>query len=121
MRTDKETEEIIKILEEFAGEKDIESIEAKILSDADKLEKSSLASIGNFFAVHFEWDKDPKKSVEDLSRYKKWRDEGFYTDKAQEINNGGIQERIDFLKDYRNKLNEREDFSASENDLKLDI
>lgn len=115
------TSEIIEVLEEFAGVKDIESVEAKILSDSDKLEKSSLASIGNYFKVHLEWVKDPKKSSEDLSRYRKWRDEGFYTEKAEEINENGIQERIDFLEKYRNKLEEREDFLAGEEDLNLEI
>lgn len=115
------TENIVNTLEEFAGEKKIQSIEAKILSDADKLEKSSLGSIGNFFSVHSEWNKDPKEAVKNLSRYKKWQDEGFYTEKAEEINDNGIQERIDFLEKYRNKLEEREDFTASEKDLKIDI
>lgn len=118
--SDEETEKIVEVLEEFA-EDECELIEAKILSDADKLEKSSLGSIGNFFSVHIEWEKDPKESVKDLSRYREWRDEGFYTKKAQEINNEGIQERIDFLEKFRDKLKEREDFTASEEDLKLDI
>jgi uncharacterized protein len=116
-----ETEKVLEVLEEFEGEKEIESIEAKILSDADKLEKSSLASIGNYFSVHMEWGKDPKKSVENLSRYKNWRDEGFHTEKAEEINKGGIQERIDFLNKFREKLEEREDFKARESDLKLTL
>jgi uncharacterized protein len=119
--SEEETEKIVDVLKQFAGEKEIESIEAKILSDADKLEKSSLASIGNFFKVHLEWGKDSKQSVEDISRYKEWRDEGFYTKKAKEINAEGIQERIDFMKEFREKLKDREDFTASEKDLKLDI
>ena len=116
-----ETEKVIDILEEFAGPKEINSIEAKILSDADKLEKSSLASIGNFFKVHLEWQKDPKKAVRDLSRYRKWKDEGFHTEKAREINKNGIQERIEFLEEFRDRLEEREDFQACEEDLCLEI
>ena len=116
-----ETHKIVGVLEEFAVVKNIESVEAKILSDSDKLEKSSLASIGNYFKVHLEWGKDPNKSTEDLSRYRKWRDEGFYTEKAEEINENGIQERIDFLEKYRNMLGDREDFLAGEEDLNLEI
>jgi uncharacterized protein len=115
------TENIVNTPEEFAGEKDSQSIEAKILSDADKLEKSSLGSIGNFFSVHYEWNKDPKEAVKDLSRYKKLREKGFYTEKAKEINDNGIQERIEFLERYRSKLEERKAFTASEKDLKLDV
>ena len=114
------TEKIVEILEEFA-ETNCESIEAKILSDADKLEKSSLASVQNFFKVHLEWGKDPRESAKDLSRYRKWRNEGFYTERARKINHDGIQERIDFLERYRDRLDEREDFLASEKDLKINL
>lgn len=118
--SDEETEKIVEILEEFA-EENCESVEAKILSDVDKLEKSSLATILNFFKVHLEWEKDPKESVKDLSRYKKWQGEGFHTQKAIEINDDGIQERINFLERYRDKLDEREDFLASEKNLKINL
>lgn len=59
--------------------------------------------------------------TEDLSRYRKWRDDGFYTKKAREINNGGIQARIDFIKEYREGLKEREDFTVSEEDLNIEF
>lgn len=62
-----ETGEIVDTLKQFAREEEVTSIEAKILSDADKLEKSSLASIGNFFKVHLEWGEDPKESVKDIT------------------------------------------------------
>ena len=116
-----ETEKVIQILEEFSGEKEVKMVEAKILSDADKLEKSSLASISNLFKVHMEWNKGLEEMVEDFSRYKKWRDEGFYTDKARDINQNGIQERIDFLEKFKQKLEERKDFTATEKDLKLNL
>lgn len=45
--SNEETSRIVKVLEEQAGKQEVESIEAKILLDADKLEKSSIASIGN--------------------------------------------------------------------------
>ena len=119
--SDDETTKIVEVLEEQAGKHKVDSIEAKILLDADKLEKSSIASIGNFFKVALEWDKDLEEMTKDLSRYKKWRDEGFYTEKAREINDKGIQARIDFIKQYRESLNEREDFTVSEENLNIEI
>jgi HD superfamily phosphodiesterase len=118
---EEKTDKIISVLKEHAGEKEVESIEAKILLDSDKLEKSSLASIGNWFKVNLEWGNSPKEMVEDFSRYRKWRDEGFYTEKAREMNGSGIHERIEFMEDFRESLQEREDFTVGEEDLKADF
>jgi len=119
--SDEETKKIVEVLEAFAGKKEITMVEAKILSDADKLEKSSLAAAFNTFKVSKELDKNIQDMVENLSKYRKLQQEGFYTEKAEEMNNGGVQERIEFMEKFRERLKDREDFTASEKDLKIDI
>lgn len=117
----KETEKVIRILREFA-EENCELLEAKILSDADKLEKSSLASVFNTYKIADEFGREIEEMVEDLSRYQQLAEEkGFYTDKAKEIDSGGLKERYEFLKELKNRLEERKDFTAKESDLNIDI
>ena len=119
--SDEETKKIVEVLKEFA-EDECELIEAKILSDADKLEKSSLASIFNTYKVAKEFGRNIEEMLDDLSKYQKLAEEsGFHTEKAREMDNGGLQERYESLKKLKNRFYEREDFTASEENLKIDI
>lgn len=116
--SDKEVEEIVHCLETVGEEAESETIEAKICSDADKLVKAGLPSIFNFFRVQKEFSKPLDEMLADQSKHKKLREEGFYTEKAREIGEGGFQERIEFLKRFRKRLEERPDLTATEEDLK---
>lgn len=117
----KRTDEIITILEEFA-EEDCEKLESKILSDADKLEKSSLAAVFNTFKISQEFGNEIEEMIKDLSRYQQLAEEkGFYTEKAKEIDDGGLEERYEFLKRLRARLEERKDFTAKEDDLNINF
>jgi HD superfamily phosphodiesterase len=119
--SEEETEKILEVLREFA-EDECDLVEAKILSDADKLEKSSLASVFNTFKIAHEFDREVHEMLDDLSRYRKLAEGGgFYTEKAREIDNGGLKERYEFLKKLREMFEDREDFKASEKDLGLDL
>lgn len=114
---DKEIEQVVHAVETTSEEADSETIEAKINSDADKLVKCGFASVFNFFRVQKELDKNLEEMVSDLSRYRNLKEVGFYTDKAEEIGGNGFEERIEFLEKFREKLKEREDFTAKEYDL----
>lgn len=104
-------------IDTVSEEEDSETIEAKICSDADKLVKSGFASVFNFFRVQKELDIPLKEFARDTSRYEQLQEIGFYTDKAEEISQNGFEERIEFIKKFHDKLKERPDLIATEDDL----
>jgi HD superfamily phosphodiesterase len=114
---DEEIDQVVHCISTVSEGEDSKTIEAKICSDADKLVKAGFASIFNFFRVQRELDKDLGEMLEDLSKYRRLEKEGFYTEKAYEIADGGFDERIEFLKEYRKALSKRPDFTSSEEDL----
>lgn len=121
--SDEEVEEIVHCLETVGEEEDSETIEAKICSDADKLAKSGFASVFNFFRVQKELGRPLEEfssstSKYSTSKYERLDEIGFYTDKAEEISNDGFKERIEFIQKFHEKLKERPDFTATEEDLK---
>lgn len=94
------------------------SIEAKIINDADKLEKSSYASVFCFYRIHMEtnvpidkWIDKGIKMVEDNMAHE------FYTQKAKEICNNSFSERLEHFNKVKNSFNERKDFLITEEDL----
>ena len=115
---EREIERIIHCLETVGETEESETIEAQICSDADKLVKSGFASAFNFFRVQKELGIPLKKFSSDVSRYEKLKEIGLYTEKAKEMNGNGFQERIDFIKKFHDKLEERPDLIATEQDLK---
>ncbi len=112
-----EIEQITHAINTVSEEEESETIEAKICSDADKLVKSGFASVFNFFRVQKELGIPLEEFASDTSRYEQLQEIGFYTDKAREISGNGFQERIDFIKKFSRKLEERTDFTANEEDL----
>lgn len=112
-----EVEEIVHCLDTVGEEEDSETIEAKICSDADKLVKSGFASVFNFFRVQKELGRPLEEFSSSTTRYERLSEIGFYTDKAEEISNNGFKERVEFMKKFNEKLKERPDFTATEEDL----
>jgi len=94
------------------------TIEAKIINDSDKLEKSSYASIFCFYRVHMEKniaiDKWIDKGIEMVENN---IDHEFYTQKAKEICKNGFSERLEHFKKVKNSLKQRTDFLITEKDL----
>lgn len=114
---DNEIDKIVHCLKTVGEEENSETIEAKICSDADKLVKSGFASVFNFFRVQKELGKPLEEFSSSTSRYEKLGEIGFYTDKAEEISDDGFKERVEFMKKFHEKLKERPDFTATEEDL----
>lgn len=112
-----EIDSIIHCLETTSEGEKAETIEAKINSDADKLVKAGFASVFNFFRIQKELEKPFEDMLSDLSKYRNLKEEGFYTDKAKDIGGNGFEERIEFLERFREELEERPDFTATEEDL----
>ncbi|NCS70636.1 MAG: HD domain-containing protein [Candidatus Aenigmarchaeota archaeon] len=94
-----------------------QTIEAKILFDADKLEKSDLLSLFPMVRVSYEFGYDLKKSVETFMSYADIRNSEFYTKEASDIDNNGIEKNKDFSKELKNTLKKRKDFLATEEDV----
>lgn len=92
--------------------------EAKVINDADTLEKSGLTS--TFFAGRVQYELGMPID-EFVNRVIKLREEkvksGFYTKKAEEIDNDGLKERLELFKKMNEELKTRKDFLVNENDL----
>jgi len=116
--SNEEVEKIVHCLETVGEEENSETIEAKICSDADKLVKSGFASVFNFFRVQKELGRPLEEFSSSTSRYERLDEIGFYTDKAEEISQDGFKERVEFMQKFHEKLKERPDFTATEEDLK---
>jgi len=114
----KEIEEIAHCIESHGGKIKPETIEAKILFDADKLEKSGIGGVFSFYRAQQEaiipMDKWIEKGIIRTQRFIK---EGFYTQKAKEVSKNGFQERIKHFNEVMEDLKERKDFLISEEDL----
>ncbi|MBL7169851.1 MAG: HD domain-containing protein [Candidatus Aenigmarchaeota archaeon] len=92
-----------------------ETIEAKILCDADKLEKSDLPNLFTTSRFFTEMGCSLKKSLELFSDGK--RDSDFFTKEAYRIDNGGIEKVDKIREDMIRILKTRKDFLATEEDV----
>ena len=96
-----------------------ETIEAKILYDADVLEKAGAVALIHGGKIICEFgqtlDEYLRKEIEDRKREIA---RGFYTAKAREIDNGGLAKFLDLLLDAQEETRRtRPDFVVSEKDL----
>jgi len=116
--SDEEIKEIVHCIQTVSEDAESETSETKINSDADKLVKAGFGSVFNFFRVQQELDKSLEEMLSDLSKYKELSNQGFYTDRAREIaGEEAFEKRIEFLERFRQALEERPDFTATEDDL----
>ena len=114
----KEIEKITHCVESHDSKIKPETIEAKILFDADRLEKSGIGGVFNFYKIQQEFKMPINKWIEEGTRiYQKFIREGLYTKKAKEISKNGFQERLKHFNEVRKSLEERKDFLISEKDL----
>jgi len=96
--TEEEIEKIAHCVNAHGSVHQPQTLEAKILNDADKLEKSSYSSVFCFFRVQMEkkipLDRWIDKGIEMVKRNLNHK---FYTKKAQEICGDGFKERLDYF------------------------
>ncbi len=114
----KEIEKIAHCIESHDGKIEPETIEAKILFDADRLEKSGISGVFSFYKAQQESTTPMDKWIErGIIRTQKFIKEGFYTKKAKEISKNGFLECIKHFNEVIKSLKERKDFLISEEDL----
>jgi HD superfamily phosphodiesterase len=95
-----------------------ETLEAKILYDADVLEKSDLPSIYFAARVQYEIKVPLNKFIESTAESRGNEvSRGFFTRKATEIDNNGLKKRLEFDKNAKIVLEKRKDFTVTENDV----
>lgn len=95
-----------------------EIIEAKILFDADRLEKCGIGGIFSFYRFQQESKMPLDILIQTrIERAQKFIEEEFYTEKAREICGDGFRERIKHFKEVIKSLRKRKDFLISEKDL----
>jgi HD superfamily phosphodiesterase len=94
------------------------TLEAKILYDADVLEKSDLISIYTTARVQYEL-KIPLSEFVKFAAKNRGNElkRGFYTKKASEIDNGGLKRTSELHKNILKVFKKRKDFAVTENDL----
>ncbi len=95
-----------------------ETLEARILYDADLLEKSDTPSVFSIGKVQHEL----KVSIKEYNRFaikqrKRESEHGFYTKKAIEIDNGGLKKRLKLHEDIDEVMKRRKDFTVEEKDV----
>jgi len=113
-----EIEEIAHCVASHEGRIKPKTIEAKILFDADKLEKSGIGGIFSFYRAQQELKIPIDGWIErGIKRVRKFINDGFYTKKAKEISKRGFEEGLEHLKKVRKSLKQRKDFLVSEDDL----
>jgi len=95
-----------------------QTLEAKILYDADVLEKSDLPSIYTAARVQYEI-KIPLKDFISFAAENRSNElsRGFFTKKAKEIDNDGLKRTLKLHKSILKAFKKRKDFSATENDV----
>ncbi len=95
-----------------------ETLEAKILYDADVLEKSDIPSIYTAARVQYEL-KIPLGEFISFAAESRGNElsKGFFTKKAREIDNGGLKRTLKLHKDILKAFKKRKDFSATEDEV----
>lgn len=115
---DNEIDEICYCIELHEEKINQKTIEAKILFDADRLEKSGIGGIFSFYRAQQELNVSLDRWIERaIRRAKKFIKEGFYTKKAKEMCKNGFQSRLRHFKEVASDFKKRKDFLISEKDL----
>jgi len=116
--TKREVGMITHCVESHSGKIKPEIIEAKILFDADRLEKCGIGGIFSFYRAQQELKRPIIEWIERApKRTQKFIEDGFYTKKAKEICGSGFQDRLKHFHEIIKNLKERKDFLISEKDL----
>ena len=116
--TKKEIENIVHCVEVHEEKIKQKTIEAKILLDADRLEKCGIGGIFGFYRAQQESRIPLNKWVKmAMGKTQRFIKDGFYTKKAREICGNDFQESLKHFKEVIKNLNKRKDFLISEEDL----
>ncbi len=99
---------------EFGSQK---SPEAKILFDADMLEKSGIGGIFSSYRAQYEIGIPIEKWVQRRIKSQKYAQDHLYTKKARAMDQGGFAERRKHYRDVLAALKRRKDWLVSEKDL----
>jgi len=109
-------EEIEKIAKAVALHKSrgkIDFLEAQILFDADRLEKSGIAGVSASYRAQLEIG----KTLLEWVFPRRYKNKDFYTKKAREISGKGFHEMDKHFKEVKKSLKKRKDWIATEKDL----
>ena len=116
--TKEEIGRIVHCIESHGEKIKPEIMEAKILFDADKLEKCGIGGIFSFYRAQQELKRQIVEWMKRaIKRTQKFIEDGFYTKKAREICGNGLQDRLKHFNEVIENLKERKDFLISEKDL----
>jgi len=114
--TKKEIEQIaycVKLHKERGSQ---DTLESKIVFDADLLEKSGIGGIFSTYKAQYELG----KSIEEWIKYildRKYTNKDFFTKKGKEISGEGFIEKRDHFKEVKESLKKRKDWVIKEKDL----
>lgn len=109
----KEIEKIAKAVFLHRCKEKIDFLEAQILFDADRLEKSGIAGVSASYRAQLEIG----KTLLEWAFPRKYKNEDFYTKKAKEISGKGFNEMDKHFKEVKKSLKKRKDWIVTEKDL----
>jgi HD superfamily phosphodiesterase len=90
-----------------------DTIEGKILFDADRLEKSGIGGVFSSYRAQLEL----KKSVSEWAYPRFYKNKDFFTKKAKEISGKGFDEMDKHFNEVKKSLKKRKDWVVTEKEL----
>ena len=109
----KEIEKIAKAVFSHRCKEKIDFLEAQILFDADRLEKSGIAGVSASYRAQLEIG----KTLLEWVFPRRYKNEDFYTKKAREISGKGFHEMDKHFEEVKKSLKKRKDWIVTEKDL----
>jgi HD superfamily phosphodiesterase len=108
-----ETDKIAYAISKHKGKERVNGIEAQIVFDADRLEKSGIAGIFGSYLAQYEMG----KSLKEWAFPRKYNNDDLYTEKAKEVSGNGFMEFDDHFISVQKGIIERPDWVIEEKDL----
>jgi len=109
----KEIEKIAKAVFLHRCKEKIDFLEAQILFDADRLEKSGIAGVSASYRAQLEIG----KTLLEWVFPRRYKNEDFYTKKAREISGKGFHGMDKHFEEVKKSLKKRKDWTVTEKDL----
>lgn len=113
---DKETEQIARCVKLHKERGKPDTLESKIVYDADLLEKSGIGGVFATYRAQYELGKSIDEWTQNVLQ-RKYTNEDFFTQKAKEISGKGFVEKRGHFKKVEKSLKERKDWTITEKDL----
>ncbi len=92
------------------------SIESKILFDADRLEKSGIGGTYASYRAQIESELPVIEWAKKIAE-RGYKNEDFFSEKAKEISDNGLKEKENHFQEVIKSLEKRRDWSIEEKDL----